>query len=151
MEGGHAHGGSGLGGMGATPAPKPATQAQPSGWQLIQDAFNTLLAIKPMDPGGFSTFKLLTKGSMCTDCTVLAGKMSIVFENGTRADISSGVYLHHAIAIDLNKRQDGFVTMCPPNVTAFGKPLKGNIVNTFIGGAVVSTCLHCEVQKLTMF
>jgi hypothetical protein len=105
----------------------------------LKDAFNTLLAIKPMDPNGFSTFKLLTKGAMCTDCTVLAGKMSVVFANGSRADIGSGVYLHHAIAVDLNKKQEGFVTLCPPNVTAFGKPLTGSIVNTFIGGAVVST------------
>jgi hypothetical protein len=88
-----------------------------------------------MDPNGFSAIKLLSKGAMCTDCTVLAGKLTVVFENGTRADVSSGVYLHHAITIDLNKQPDGFVTMCPTNVTAFGKPIKGNIVNTFIGGA----------------
>jgi hypothetical protein len=88
-----------------------------------------------MDPNGFSTIKLLSQGAMCTDCTVLAGKLTVVFENGTRADIKSGVYLHHAITVDLNKQQQGFVTMCPTNITAFGKPIKGNIVNTFIGGA----------------
>jgi hypothetical protein len=47
--------------------------------------------------------------------------------------------LHHAIAIDLSKKMDGFVTSCPPNVTLMGQPLKGSVVNTFIGGAVVRT------------
>jgi hypothetical protein len=40
-----------------------------------------------MDPMGFSTMKILPKGAMCQDCTVLAGKMSVVFENGTGIDV----------------------------------------------------------------
>jgi hypothetical protein len=40
-EGGHAHG------MGSTPKPK-APVAQPSAWQAMVDAFNTLLAVKPV-------------------------------------------------------------------------------------------------------
>jgi hypothetical protein len=63
--------------------------------------------------------------------------MSVVFENGTNANIGSGVYLHHAIAIDVSKNFEGFVTMCPPAMMG-GRVIKGGIINTFIGGAVVS-------------
>jgi hypothetical protein len=71
MEGGHSHGnGAAAPEMGA--APKPA--AQVSGWDYLKQMFSTILALKPMDPNGFSTMRLLEQGAMCTDCTVLAGK-----------------------------------------------------------------------------
>jgi hypothetical protein len=40
------------------------------------------------------------KNTVCKDCTVLAVKMDVVFDNGTRADVSRGVYLHHIIAFN---------------------------------------------------
>jgi hypothetical protein len=73
MEGGHSHGGG-----------EAAALAAPvGGLQAIIQAIQTMLALKPMDPMGFSTMKILPKGAMCQDCTVLAGKMSVLFENGT--------------------------------------------------------------------
>lgn len=73
MEGGHSHGGGG-----ASPPAAPV-----GGLQAIIAAIQTILSMKPMDPMGFSTMKILPKDAMCEDCTVLAGKMSVVFENGT--------------------------------------------------------------------
>jgi hypothetical protein len=92
---------------------------------------------KPMDPNGFSTMRILSNDSFCQDCTVLAGKLDVVFENGTRADISGGVYLHHVITVDLTKNNKKFMSGCAP--AQQGKA-GGNLagLNTFIGGAVVS-------------
>jgi hypothetical protein len=96
-------------------------------WQALTNALDTILAFKPMDPNGFSTMKIFKQGSMCTDCTVLGGKMSVVFENGSRADIGSGVYLHHVVTLDLNKQQQGFVTMCPTNGTKKREPIENRV------------------------
>ena len=105
------------------------------------DMLQTLTAQKPMDPNGFSTAKLLSKGALCTDCTVLAGKMQVVYENGTAAKTGDGVYLHHAITIDLSKKMNGFVSSCSLTGSFSDMFLKvggAKGVSTFIGGAVVS-------------
>ncbi len=47
-----------------------------------------------MDPDG-QIIALTIKDGICQDCTVLAGKANIVFENGTRAGVHGGVYMHH--------------------------------------------------------
>jgi hypothetical protein len=47
-----------------------------------------------MDPDG-RIIALTIKDGICQDCTVLAGKSNIVFENGTRAGVHGGVYMHH--------------------------------------------------------
>ena len=95
---------------------------------------------KPMDPNGFSQMRVLSDGAMCTNCTVLAGKMDVVFENGTRADISGGVYLHHVITIDLTKKNKKWISGCAGGSAAPKAPggALGGGLNTFIGGAVVS-------------
>jgi hypothetical protein len=67
-----------------------------------------------MDPNGFP-FTRTMDGGFCTDCTVLAAKVDIVFENGTRADIANGVYLHHLVAMTTGKTQPSWVSMCPGN------------------------------------
>ena len=93
---GHAHGGTGAPAMGADAFPLEIFTGQ-----------------KPMDPNGFSTMRILADGAMCKNCTVLAGRMDVVFENGTRADISNGVYLHHVVTIDLTKQKKTFISECP--------------------------------------
>jgi hypothetical protein len=52
-----------------------------------------------MDPEGFQVSKTLNDG-ICKDCSILSSKIDAVFENGTRADLTSGVYLHHIIALN---------------------------------------------------
>lgn len=40
----------------------------------------------PMDPNGFIVSKMIREG-ICSDCTVLAGKAEITFEDGSPAGI----------------------------------------------------------------
>jgi hypothetical protein len=137
---GHSHGDSGA--MGASPK--------------TINPLEILTGQKPMDPNGFSQMRVLKDGVMCSNCTVLAGKMDIVFENGTRADISGGVYLHHVITIDLTKQRKAWLSGCsgaPPSSGATKAPvgasgLSGGL-NTFIGGAVVSYAylFLCLIEK----
>jgi hypothetical protein len=92
-----------------------------------------------MDPNGFP-FTRTMDGGFCQDCTVLAAKIDIVFENGTRADIANGVYLHHLVAMTTGKTQPSWVSMCPGNsstsslATLLGGSIGGG--GGFVGGAV---------------
>jgi hypothetical protein len=131
--GAHGHGSGGMAG-----APKGGAPGSP---------FDILTGQKPMDPNGFSQMRVLSDGALCTNCTVLAGKMDVVFDNGTRADISGGVYLHHVITIDLNKKNKVWVSGCggrPAKASSGGVP---DGLNTFIGGAVVSLCCLDNVNS----
>jgi hypothetical protein len=110
-----------------------ATGSSDGGFNETTAALSVLTGQKPMDPNGYSMMKSLAANALCKDCTVLAGKMDVVFETGTRADISGGVYLHHVIIIDLSKDEKGFVTNCPANENRSMRPQ----IRTFIGGAVV--------------
>ncbi|KAF2429085.1 hypothetical protein EJ08DRAFT_680230 [Tothia fuscella] len=138
-----------------TGSPKPAKgemsghshgeSGSPGASPKVINPLDILTGQKPMDPNGFSQMRVLKDGVMCSNCTVLAGKMDIVFENGTRADISGGVYLHHVITIDLTKQRKAWLTGCSgalgsspaakPNVPG-GAGAPGGGLNTFIGGAV---------------
>lgn len=44
----------------------------------------------------------------CKNCTVLAGKATLFFENGTKAGVDSGVYIHHIVTLDGSKKNNGF-------------------------------------------
>lgn len=69
-----------------------------------------------MDPDGFAFGRQL-EGGFCTDCTILAGKVDVVFENGTRADVANGVYLHHVISSITGKQPQVWASMCPKGAT----------------------------------
>jgi hypothetical protein len=71
-----------------------------------------------MDPAGFGVLRSID-GQICKDCTVLANQMDVVFEDGKRADVGSGVYLHHVITMDIatdrkiaNNMVDSWVPFC---------------------------------------
>jgi hypothetical protein len=101
----------------------------PSGLDALQNG---------MDPNGIS-FVRNVNGGICTDCTVLATKADVVFANGTRADISSGVYLHHVIFMNIGKSQDPWVSACPQtaNSSSFSPAAKSvTPVASFAGGAI---------------
>jgi hypothetical protein len=95
-----------------------------------------------MDPNG-TPFTNSFKGGICSDCTVLAAQVDIVHENGTRADIADGVYLHHMVSALMSSNMPSekpWITMCPGNGTAnafasmFGeRPMPQA---SFVGGAV---------------
>jgi len=85
----------GMAGMSHGGGAKPATQPAP------KDSMNQIIDLlknKPMDPNGIGLVKRLSTG-FCKDCTVLSGKVDVVFGNGTVAGISNGVYLHHAVTV----------------------------------------------------
>jgi hypothetical protein len=61
------------------------------------------------------------------DVTVLAGRTTVVYANGTKAELSNGVYLHHALAIDVSKSNPPFVKGCGGLASS---------ITPFLGGAV---------------
>jgi hypothetical protein len=54
---------------------------------------------------------LITEG-LCKNCTILAGKTRLTFEDGTEAIPSTGVYIHHIISYDLSKPANLPITKC---------------------------------------
>jgi hypothetical protein len=121
---GHAHGGmggmGGAGGLTSLPGiPKSGDTSAPNPLALLAGGFT-------MDPDGYSIAKRVQSG-ICTNCTVFDGRITINYENGTRADISGGVYLHHVITVDISKKVPQFIKACG---------LGGAGMSTFLGGAV---------------
>jgi hypothetical protein len=112
----HGHGG----------AAGPPANAQPGALSAL---------INGMDPNGISFIKNI-EGGFCKDCTVLTAKADVVFENGTRADISSGVYLHHVIFMNLGKSQEPWVSPCPGTGSSTPPPASKSAmpVASFVGG-----------------
>lgn len=49
---------------------------------------------------------------MCDNCTILAGKPGLVFEDGSVAGPSQGVYIHHILTHDLSKMPKAPVSKC---------------------------------------
>jgi hypothetical protein len=102
-----------------------------------------------MDPNG-TPFSMMVNSGYCTDCTVLAAQVDVVFENGTRADIVNGVYLHHLVAGMMGnttgKGSGSWIDMCPkPKGGAKPSGLAGLLSSLgssfsagggFVGGAV---------------
>jgi hypothetical protein len=86
-----------------------------------------------MDPNGFPFGKQLD-GGICTNCTVLAAKADVVFANGTRADVSSGVYLHHVISSLAGKTQPQWVSRCPAGASI--APPAGADINKLVPGGL---------------
>jgi hypothetical protein len=90
-----------------------------------------------MDPDGFNVMNTV-KGEICKDCTVLAVKIDVVFENGTRADVSSGVYLHHILSVNI-----------VPD-----RQLKSNMISgfsSFCGGSAVEQAVSSLTDVMGMF
>jgi len=91
---------------------------------------------KPMDPNGFLISNMIDQG-ICTDCTVLAGKADITFEDGTPAGINNGVYLHHVIVMDPWKQPGDFASWCPGNLSSMTRQqLSHPIKSIFLSGGV---------------
>jgi len=100
---GHSHGGEtggimggGVGGFGSLNI-----------WPVLRGDIPLAIAqflAKSLDPEGFNIMHTVREG-LCKDCTVLTAKMDAVFENGTRADVSSGVYLHHIVTMNIGDRK----------------------------------------------
>jgi hypothetical protein len=50
-----------------------------------------------MDPNGQSFSVNVAKGTFCKDCTILQGRASLEYQDGTPADLSKGVYIHQSV------------------------------------------------------
>jgi len=55
--------------------------------------------------------KMLGSAFCPKGCTVLSGKIHLNYTDGTKADVSNGVYIHHVITSDKTKRP-GVFTKC---------------------------------------
>jgi hypothetical protein len=56
-----------------------------------------------MDPGG-TAWGYMIDSDFPRDITVLKADSFVMFENGTLADASTGIYNHHQIFVDMNKK-----------------------------------------------
>ena len=77
-----------------------------NGGMSIWDAFKTLLV--EFHGSGWLYFRRLAT-SICADCTILRGKMKAMYENGTMADVGTGVYIQHGFMVDVTKSHGGCV------------------------------------------
>jgi hypothetical protein len=121
----HGHGGSSKGSSNLPPALSDFIPGMPAiTWDDIaksyrlaalgdhEGAISAMLNI-PLDREGNVIMRSL-KGGFCSDCTVLAIKTDMVYEDGTRLDISNGVYLHHAVSFNLAwKEMSNWINLCP--------------------------------------
>jgi hypothetical protein len=87
-----------------------------------------------LDPNGINILRTITSG-ICSNCTILGVKADFVFEDGKRADIENGVYLHHASTLNLGaKPVAAWLNLCPTSQTTFfGKDITANIPTTIVG------------------
>jgi hypothetical protein len=76
----------------------------------------------PQDPNGWTLHRTFKAKDLCHNCTVLGVKADLVYENGTRVDISRGVYLHHHASLNLGRHTDVYwLNQCPNSqTTRFG-------------------------------
>lgn len=64
---------------------------------------------------GGQTFSLNINKGFCNDdadCTVYAGKLGVMFEDGTPATPEKGIYIHHVLTTDVSKKTDPFLSAC---------------------------------------
>lgn len=65
-----------------------------------------------MDPNGQSFAVNVPKGTFCKGCTILQGRASLEYQDRTVADVSKGVYIHHILASNGQKKTKPFVNQC---------------------------------------
>jgi len=88
-----------------------------------------------MDPNGFLVSNVVT--GFCSNCTVLVGKVTITFEDGSEAGIDNGVYLHHVLFMDNLKTTQEFAPFCPGNLSTMDAKKEWHPVKSiFLSGGV---------------
>jgi hypothetical protein len=80
-----------------------------------------------MDPAG-TAWKYSADKDFPRDVTLLRANATLVFEDGSPANVDSGVYNHHLIFVDTSKSVPGFIS-CD------GKPNGGIPISIFAGGS----------------
>jgi hypothetical protein len=90
----------------------------------------------PYDPNGISLVRSFKEGALCSNCTILAAKADIVYEDGKRADIASGVYNHHALVYNVGWKENyNWIDTCPTSTAKsfFGSSIYDMMPKTFYG------------------
>jgi hypothetical protein len=88
-----------------------------------------------MDPNGMNVVSTYQASEICTDCTLLAAKTDLVYDDSKRADVSTGVYLHHLTSLNLaDKPVAAWLNLCPKSHTTFnGVDYFASIPETVVG------------------
>jgi len=63
-----------------------------------------------VDPNG-QAFVNLVQDGLCSECTILAGQIELVFEDGSHVGPDQGVYIHHILSVDISKQ--GIIPVYP--------------------------------------
>jgi hypothetical protein len=72
------------------------------------------------DPNGWSLQRTFKANELRQGCTVLSVKSDLVFDDGTRADISKGIYLHHTASINMGMHANvNWLNQCTNGQTTF--------------------------------
>jgi hypothetical protein len=98
-------------------------------WPQTKKPFGSL------DPNGQAGLHIIKEG-ICKDCTVLSGLTGLVYEDGTVADATNGIYIHHILTSDISKKGVLPVSLCdaadPKTQASMAMPDLGA---GFIGGS----------------
>ena len=81
-----------------------------------------------MDPAGQGFAELITEG-ICSNCTVLTGRVRVQFEDGSDATPKQGVYIHHVATYHINKPVNLPVTKCGEGQRPQALPLGSEFMN----------------------
>lgn len=88
-----------------------------------------------MDPNGLSVVSTYKANEICDDCSIIAAKTDLVYEDGKRADPSTGVYLHHLGNMNLGEKPvSAWINICSSNQTT----LFGVDITSFLPDTVIS-------------
>lgn len=87
-----------------------------------------------LDANGEGVFLSIPKNTFCGgDCTILSGHVGLEFENGTQADVSKNVYIHHILSSNDKKKIEPFIGACDTTGDVKGMKRPAKIGAGFIG------------------
>jgi hypothetical protein len=90
-----------------------------------------------MDQQGQGFFNIISSGICEQDCTVIAGKSGLVFEDGTEAGPAQGIQIHHILTSDLSKSQNQAVAYCATKSTKPSPKFNGTRFAKVIGSGFI--------------
>jgi len=90
-----------------------------------KSAKKPFVGLPSMDPKGQSGIAILSKG-LCSSCTVLAARFLLTYEDGSRANPESGLYIHHVISYDTTKTIKNVISGCEGGLPGTSAPFIDN-------------------------
>jgi len=90
-----------------------------------------------VDPNGQVFTWSIPKTTLCSGCTILQGKVSLVFEDGAPVVVSNGVYIHHIVSTVAGKKTEPFISQCDIKCNNISestlRPAPQNVSRGFLG------------------